>query len=170
LGTYHSMNAYRFAGYLLAGAAATWLMDRADKLVYLLQPDDVHEREAAIEDLTGPGQLARIIMRAAGREPSHDEAVAAGRAVHVGFGISAALAYALLSKPLPWLRAGYGVTYGLALAPANLIVVPALGLTPPAWKFPAETTLRSILYHIAYGVSLESIARCLHLHGDAPAA
>jgi len=109
-------------------------------------------------------------MRAAGHEPSHDEAVAAGRFVHVVFGISAALAFATLSKPLPWLRGGGGVVYGLALAPANLVVVPAVGLTPPAWKFPPETTVRSILYHIAYGVSLESLARVMHLHDDAPAA
>jgi len=164
------MKAFRFAEYALVGAAATWLMDRADKLVYQVQSEDVHEREAAVEDLTGPGQLARRVMRAAGHEPSHDEAVAAGRLVHVAFGISAALAYAILSKPLPWLRGGCGLVYGLALAPANIIVVPAVGLTPPAWKFPAQTTVRSILYHIAYGVSLESLARLLHLHDDAPAS
>ena len=65
-----------FVEYALAGGAATWLMDRADKLVYQLQSEAVHKRGAAVEDLTGPGQLARRVIRAAAHEPSHDEAVA----------------------------------------------------------------------------------------------
>jgi hypothetical protein len=31
------MKAFRIAQYAVAGAAATWLMDRADKAVYALQ-------------------------------------------------------------------------------------------------------------------------------------
>jgi hypothetical protein len=96
-------------------------MDRADKLVYQLQSEAVHKRGAAVEDLTGPGQLAR-------RRHLRRRARTVAR------------------------RGGRG------------------GLTPPAWKFPAETTVRSILYHIAYGVSLESIARISRLHDDAPAS
>jgi hypothetical protein len=160
------MNAPRLAGFVLAGAAATGFMDRVDKVVYLLQPEDVHKREAAVEDLTGPGELARRIMRAAGREPSHDEAVAAGRLVHVTFGISSAVAYGFVASGVPVLRAGNGLLFGLLLAPANLVVVPAVGLAPPIWKFPRETTIRSIVYHLAYGLALESLARLLRLHGD----
>jgi uncharacterized membrane protein YagU involved in acid resistance len=115
----------------VAGLAATWFMDRVDKLIHQAQPEDVHRREAELEDLTGPGQTARAIMRASGHEPSHDEAVGWGRAVHVTFGALAALVYPPLAKRFPILRVGLGAVYGLAIYPANAVVVPALGLTPP---------------------------------------
>jgi hypothetical protein len=162
------MNASRLAGFVVAGAAATWFMDRIDKVVYLLQSEDVHRREAALEELTGPGELARRVMCALGRRPSHDEAVAAGRLVHVAFGISSAVGYGIVADGLPALRAGNGLLFGLLLAPANIVVVPAIGLTPPTWKFPRETTIRSVIYHLAYGVALESTARALRLHRDRP--
>nr|MDP9107126.1 DUF1440 domain-containing protein [Candidatus Eremiobacteraeota bacterium] len=75
--------------------------------------------------------------------------------------------YPAAAKRAPWLRAGFGAVYGIAISPANLVVVPALGLTPPSWEFPIETTVRGVGYHIAYGVALEAVARALRLHDDA---
>lgn len=160
------MSALRIANTVAAGLAATWFMDRIDKLIYAAQSEDVHRREAELEDMTGPGQFARAVMRALGREPSHADAVRWGRAAHVAMGLTFALVYPPAAKRAPWLRAGFGAMYGLAIAPANLVVVPALGLTPPAWEFPIETTVRGVGYHVAYGVALEAQARLLGLHAD----
>jgi uncharacterized membrane protein YagU involved in acid resistance len=77
--------------------------------------------------------------------------------------------YGIAAEGMPWLRGGCGLLFGLLLTPANVVVVPAVGLTPPAWKFPPETTLRSVIYHLAYGFALESIARAGRLH-ESPAA
>jgi len=160
------MAGLRWGRTVLAGLAATWVMDRVDKLVYLAQPAWVHRREAELEDLTGPGQLARVLMRAAGHEPTHDEAVAGGRFLHLTMGACCAIAYVAGLREIPSLRAGFGAGYGLAILPANLVVVPALGLTPPATAFPRETTIRGAIYHIGYGVALEACVRLLRL--DAP--
>jgi uncharacterized membrane protein YagU involved in acid resistance len=160
------MSALRIAETVAAGLAATWIMDRADKLIYLTQSEAVHRREAELEDVTGPGQFARAVMRAFGREPTHEETIRWGRAAHVGMGVTFALLYRSAAKRAPWLRAGFGAAYGVAISPANLVVVPALGLTPPAWKFPIETTVRSVGYHVAYAVALEAQARSLGLHDD----
>jgi uncharacterized membrane protein YagU involved in acid resistance len=141
-------------------------MDRVDKLIYVTQSEDVHRREAELEDVTGPGQFARAVMRTFGREPAHDETVRWGRAAHVMMGVGMAVAYPAAVKRAPWLRAGFGAAYGIAISPANLILVPALGLTPPSWEFPLETTVRGIGYHIAYGVALEVQARALRLHHE----
>lgn len=147
----------------LAGAAATWCMDRIDKAVYLATPERVHRREAELEELTGPGAFARAVARRFGRELDHDEAVRWGRRVHVAYGISAALAYPAVARRLPPVLAG--VVYGAALAPANLFVVPALGLTPPTRAFPMATTVRGLIYHLGYGVALDACTRVLRVRG-----
>jgi len=122
--------------------------------------------EAELEDLTGPGQFARTMMRALGHSPSKDEAKRWGRVAHVAFGTAVALAYPTLARRWPWLRAGNGMRYGLLVYPGNALVVPALGLTPPSWKFPKETILRGLGYHLAYGFALESLARMMRLHDE----
>ncbi len=157
----------RIAKAVAAGLTATWVMDRVDKLIYAAQPEAVHRREAELEDVTGPGQFAREVMRALGREPTHEETVFWGRVAHIGVGVTFALLYRTAAKRAPWLRAGCGAMYGVVISPANLVVVPALGLTPPSWEFPIETTVRGVGYHIAYGVALEAVARALRLHDDA---
>lgn len=156
----------RLAGTVVAGLGATWTMDRADKLVYNAQSEAVHRREAELEDLTGPGQLARAVMRAAGREPSRDEAVRWGRVAHVSFGVLLALVYVPLSQRARWLRGGGGALYGALAFPANAVVVPALGLTPPTSAFPPQTALRGFLYHLAYGIALETQVRVLRLRAE----
>jgi uncharacterized membrane protein YagU involved in acid resistance len=161
------MSASRLARVAAAGVAATWFMDRVDKVVYRVTPDEVHRREAELEDLTGPGQFARAVMRAFGREPTHDEAVRWGRVAHIGFGVLLAIAYPPLAKRVPVLRAANGAVYGLIVSPANLAVVPALGLTPPSTEFPLATNLRVVAYHIGYGVALESLSKALRVHDDA---
>ncbi len=160
------MSTLRIAKAVTAGLAATWFMDRVDKAIYLMQTERVHRRESELEDVTGPGQFARAVMRAFGREPTHAQTVRWGRAAHVMMGVSLAVIYPVAAKRMPWLRAGFGAAYGVAISPANLVVVPALGLTPPAWAFPIETTVRGIGYHVAYGVALEVQARALRLHDE----
>ncbi|HEV2641089.1 MAG TPA: DUF1440 domain-containing protein [Candidatus Elarobacter sp.] len=160
------MSALRIAKAVAAGLAATWIMDRADELIYATQSEDVHRREAELEDVTGPGQFARAVMRAFGREPTHEETVLWGRAAHVSIGVAFAVLYPAAAKRAPWLRAGFGAMYGIAICPANLFVVPALGLTPPAWEFPIETSVRGVGYHIAYGLALEALAHVLRMHDD----
>jgi uncharacterized membrane protein YagU involved in acid resistance len=157
------MSALRVVKAAAAGLVATWFMDRVDALIYATQSEDVHRREAELEDVTGPGQFARATMRALGHEPTHDETVRWGRAAHIGIGVVFAVLYPAAAKRAPWLRAGLGAAYGVAISPANLIVVPVLGLTPPSWKFPLETTVRGVGYHIAYGVALELQARAFRL-------
>lgn len=156
----------RLAGPVVAGLGATWMMDRADKLVYNAQSEAVHRPESELEDLTGPGQFARAVMRAAGHEPSHDEAVRWGRVAHVSFGVLLALAYVPLSRRARWLRGGGGALYGALAFPANAVVVPALGLTPPTTAFPPQTALRGLLYHLVYGIALETQVRALRLRAD----
>lgn len=161
------MEALRLAETAAAGAAATWFMDRVDKAIYLAQSEQIHRREAELEDVTGPGQFARTVLRRVlGHNPSREEAEQWGRVAHVSFGVTVALAYPALARRWPWLRAGNGTLYGLLVFPANALVVPALGLTPPSWKFPKETLLRGLGYHLAYGFALETLCRGLRLHDD----
>jgi uncharacterized membrane protein YagU involved in acid resistance len=102
-------------------------------------------------------------MRALGREPTREELILWGRVAHLGVGVTFALAYVPLAKRFPVLRRGLGAVYGITVYPANAVVVPALGLTPPTWEFPVETTIRGLGYHIAYGMALELLARMLRL-------
>ena len=111
------MSALRIAKTMAAGLAATWFMDRADELIYATQSEDVHRREAELEDVTGPGQFARAVMRALGREPTHEETVRWGRAAHIAMGMSFALVYAPAAKRMRS-PSSSGFKYFAASAPA----------------------------------------------------
>ena len=58
------MSALQIVKAAAAGLAATWFMDRVDRLIYATQSDGVHRREAELEDVTGPGQFASPSNRA----------------------------------------------------------------------------------------------------------
>jgi hypothetical protein len=73
--------------------------------------------------------------------------------------------YPTLAKRAPVLGTGRGIVYGLVVYPAHAFVVPAIGLTPPTWKFPPETMIRGVGYHLAYGFALESLMGLLRPHG-----
>lgn len=64
--------------------------------------------------------------------------------------------YPVLRRRLPWLRAGCGTVYGLALFVVNdEIAGRLLGIMGPERNYPWRTHLRGLLGHVVLGVVTE---------------
>lgn len=119
----------------IAGAVATWVMDRATTYMYQRQ-----------------GRRAR---------QQEDEA-RGGSAIHWGLGISAGAVYAVLRRRLDLVGSAAGTAFGTAFwALMDEGVVPALGLTPGPLAFPWQTHARGFLGHLTFGTVTDGTLRVL---------
>lgn len=143
----------------LAGAAATFLMDRATTVLYERQDDAVKRREdEARGGDTAYGSAARKLANALGVELSDAQRKAAGSALHWMVGVGAGATYGALRRRVPGAAAGQGTAFGTAFfllmdEGANT----ALGLTPPPSAFPWQAHARGLAGHLVYGVVADTL-------------
>jgi len=76
--------------------------------------------------------------------------------IHFSFSILAGAAYGAFVEYLPIVALGMGVGFGLAIwVGAHEIVMPLMGLTPPAWRLPASEQLSEFFGHAVWGFVIE---------------
>lgn len=81
----------------------------------------------------------------------------AGQVVHYATGLVLGVIYVVAAAYWPTITLWFGIAYGLATAVAlDYVVVPALGLGPPAWKTPASTHAYGLISHMVFGVALQA--------------
>jgi hypothetical protein len=142
----------------LAGAAATWLMDRATTLLYEVQAPEVTEQETAARP-NGKSSVTNMIDRF---EAQTGVVVPAERRplvenlVHYALGAVPGALYAVARK-VPGVRALNGAGYGLALFAANdEFLNTRLGFAGPARAYPPETHFRGLAGHAVLGAATET--------------
>ncbi|MBC5824722.1 MAG: hypothetical protein GIW99_02575 [Candidatus Eremiobacteraeota bacterium] len=146
--------AAKLAAGLSAGAVATYALGLVHDAIYRREDESVHRREAVLEDHTAPQALGEKLLRLFGERPSEAEIEAAGKVIHWAFGISSGLAYSIFKERSDGGSPLLGVPFGLALYVLHLFGVPALKLSPPSRRFPLQTAVRGLAYHLAYGAVL----------------
>jgi hypothetical protein len=138
----------------LAGAAATWVMNRATTILYERENRQARQREdAARGGRTAYEIAAEKAAGMAGRELSEAQRKSLGTAVHWGLGIAAGVTYALLRRRVPRAAEAQGMAFGAAfwlLVDEGL--TPTVGLTPGPRAFPWQTHVRGLVGHLVYGV------------------
>jgi hypothetical protein len=147
----------------IAGAVATWVMDRVTTYMY------EHENEIArlMEDRVRHGRsayeaAAEKLASLLGRELDEEQRRRLGAAIHWALGIAAGTAYGTIGRRVPALRSGGGAKFGTAFwAAVDEGLVSLLRLTPPPKAFPWETHARGLAGHLAYGVAAEGTLRLL---------
>jgi putative membrane protein len=73
--------------------------------------------------------------------------------IHFAFSILAGIAYGVLVEFFPIVAIGAGVGFGLAVwIGAHEIVMPLMGLTPPAWALPANEQGSEFFGHALWGL------------------
>ena len=91
---------------------------------------------------------------------SDERKQAAGQAVHWGYGAFWGGVYGLLRRHVPmtaWAaRLPFGVAFGVF---GPVIMLPAMGLTPPTTKFPASAHVRGFVSHYAYAATVEGVCQ-----------
>ena len=78
--------------------------------------------------------------------------------VHVAFSVAAVVVYALVAEYLPGITVGRGAVFGLGVwVVFHLLVLPALGLTPPTGALPFDENVSEALGHVVWLVAAELV-------------
>lgn len=150
----------------LAGAAsglvASWAMTRAMPILSRLQTARGREKErrAAAGGEGATVATARKAAHLVGRELPPGSEARAGNAVHSAYGAAWGAAWALLRRRAGRLGPLAGVAFGAALwAVSDELLVSALRLAPPPWRYPPSTHVRGLAAHLVYGAATDAGAR-----------
>ena len=82
----------------------------------------------------------------------------AGQVVHYTTGLVLGVIYALVATQWPTVTLWFGVAYGLVVAVVlDYVVVPALGIGPPAWKTPLAAHAYGLISHAIFGAALQAV-------------
>ncbi|MGE0594073.1 MAG: DUF1440 domain-containing protein [Vicinamibacterales bacterium] len=143
----------------VAGAAATWLMNRTTTWMYEHERDAARQREDdARGGTTGYERAAERAAGAAGVQLSDEQRGRGGLALHWATGIAAGAAYGVLRTRWPAATTAMGLPYGMGVFLAmDEILNPALGLTPGPRAFPWQTHARGLGGHLAFGLTTELV-------------
>lgn len=147
----------------IAGAAATYLMNRATTWLYEHEAEPAREREnAARGGQTAYVNMAQSLARTAGVSLDDDARTSAGTAIHWATGIAAGMKYALLRRYWPDVTSGFGLAYGAAFfLMVDELMNPLFGFTPGPAAFPWQTHARGLGGHLVFGASTDAALRVL---------
>ena len=138
---------------LIAGAAATFVMDKMSGYLYELEDEETRKYE---ENLRGneypPEALAEeVSVAVTGEELDKESRQKYGNYIHWGFGIMGGGLFDRL--PLVGVADGVGFGAGLWLI-GDEVMMPLMGLSPPSTESPWQNHARAFANHFAYGATL----------------
>lgn len=143
----------------IAGAAATWVMDRVTTLMYALQAPEVTEQEKAAWP-NGKSSVENMVDRAeveTGLVVPPDRRALVEQVVHYALGAVPGAVYGVIRRWVPFARFGNGLGFGLAVFAVNDEYLNArLGFSGPPGAYPPETHLRGLAGHAVLGVATET--------------
>ncbi len=137
----------------IAGALATWAMDKITTVLYEREDEAARKREdEARHGTTAYEVAAEKAAKLVGSELSEDGRKRSGQAIHWALGIGAGALYGALRPRLDAASVAGGLFFGAAFfLLMDETVVPALGLTPGPTAFPWQTHARGLAGHLAFG-------------------
>jgi uncharacterized membrane protein YagU involved in acid resistance len=156
---------------IAGGLVASWVMNKfmagpGQKLQEYVQakthtqpPGQEMQDDAPKEDATMKTANA-IVTTLTGRQLSQDEKEKGGPIVHYAFGALMGGVYGAMAEESAVARAGFGAAFGGALfTGADLIAVPALGLSGSASDAPVSSLVTPLAAHLVYGVTTDLVRR-----------
>jgi uncharacterized membrane protein YagU involved in acid resistance len=73
--------------------------------------------------------------------------------MHWGYGIANAAQYGIVVGSLPERRIRYGLPFGATVWGSGYVVLPALKLYEPIWKYDRKTLADDLSAHLVYGLA-----------------
>jgi putative membrane protein len=151
----------------LAGAAASWVMERFQEQ-WLLREGDAGETPGNIGALGAEPATMRaadaVAEAVTGALVPADRREIAGEAMHYATGAGVGGVYGVLAEIAPGPTFGLGAVYGVAVAlGVDEALLPALGLSKPAREIPPSQHAYNLASHLVYGVTLEGARRIIRL-------
>ncbi len=123
---------------VVAGAAATWVMERVTTYMYEHENRDARR----LEDEVRHGKHAFAVAaektsKLTGVHLSKEQQEKVGMAYHWGLGLGAGALYAAVRRRVDWVDRGQGLAFGLMFfLLVDEAMNTALGLTPPPQAYP----------------------------------
>lgn len=147
----------------IAGAVATWIMDRVTTRMYEQENQAARETEDRVRHgRTAYEVAAERAAQLLGRQLTREQRRRMGAAIHWALGITAGAAYGAFGRSIPAFRRGGGGAFGTTFwAAVDEGLVSLLGLTPPPQAFPWETHARGLAGHLTYGIVADRTLRVL---------
>lgn len=141
----------------LAGALATWVMERATTYLYEKQDRQALEREQQVSEKPAYEVAAERVAGLLGLSPGEAGLRRAGQAMHWGLGIGAGALYGALRRRVAGADAAQGLAFGLAFfLLVDELANTALGLAKPPQAYPWQTHARGLAGHLVYGLVAET--------------
>lgn len=147
----------------VAGAVATWVMDRVDWWMYRREPPESRRRtwQARPEGKDPAHVIASRASEALGGDPIPQNHPA-GLATHYAIGIAPAAIYGALRERLPAVGAGAGLAFGAAMfVVEDEVANPAMGFAAPPGDYPWRPHVRGLVSHLVYGLTVDAVLRIL---------
>jgi Protein of unknown function (DUF1440) len=81
--------------------------------------------------------------------------------MHWAYGIGNAAGYGIVAGSLPRQRVRYGLPFGATVWGSGYVILPALGLYEPIWKYDVKTLANDLSAHLVYGLSTATAMQLL---------
>jgi hypothetical protein len=110
-----------------------------------------------------PAQVARLAIRAVTKRDVPTAYIdVLTNVTHWGYGISWGVLYAGADRALRRNPIRSGVPFGATVWGLSYVILPALKLYKPIWRYPPKTLAIDLSYHLAYGLGVANGYRALN--------
>jgi hypothetical protein len=117
---------------------------------------------ASWEDAPAPALLGkRVVEAVTGRPVPPGRARLVNNVMHWGYGIGNGVEYGLVAGRLRKPRIRYGLPFGATVWAGDYVILPALGLYKPIWRYDAKTLGNDLAAHLVYGLATATALQAL---------
>ena len=142
---------------MVAGAVATFVMDKVSAWDYTLENPKVKEAEEKMRGGEYPPEVLakRVAQATTGSVPTQEATEKLAMGFHWGYGVIWGGLFGALRNRVPLIGSAAGLTYGTGLwLIGDELMMPVLKLSPPSSDFPWQNHARAFTNHAAYGATL----------------
>ena len=153
----------------VAGAIGTAAMDTYVYARYRLGGGEERftswESSAGIEDWTqapAPAQVGRRLVQGAFQiELPASRARLVNNVTHWSYGIFAGVSYGIVAGSAPRQNVLYGLPFGATVWGSGYVVLPAMKLYEPIWKYDLKTLANDLSAHLVFGLTTAAALHAL---------
>ncbi len=140
---------------LIGGAVGTFAIDQAIAGLKKLQSSEDKRLEKRLTPKQPTDALAERVV-------GEDKKDVASQTIHWGYGIFWGGVYGFLRQEYPAIAKAFALPFGAGLTIfGEGLLLPSMGLSAPAYKYPASTLVRDVAAHWAYAATAEGTCRLL---------
>jgi len=117
---------------------------------------------ASWDDAPAPAHVGkRFVEGLFQRQLPPTRAALVNNVMHWGYGIANGAQYGIVAGSMAQRRVRYGLPFGAAVWGSGYVVLPAMKLYEPIWRYDAKTLANDLSAHLVYGLATAAALRVL---------